>query len=134
AGCSEKPSHSQVEKLLVQHIENHMMDDPLARTSLFDVKNITVTDGFQKDITTYIADIKYDVTCKVDFIIALRLISNKVLFKDLPNNYQATWSDAEALNKLSLIVEKDYGKFRAGDVLHRTNKVKLIRKDSGWSI
>ena len=103
-GCSGKPSDKEIENLFIAEYPFR---------SIVEVKNFRKTNAFSPNDKTYIADISYDIVFK-------RTIKD---------------GDDDIHPFLALSAFAKFGfEIKAGGVRHCTDKIKLIKKEKGWSI
>lgn len=124
AGCSGKPSQSTIEELYVKNAKKNSG----FWGQITDIKNFSVKDGLMKDNVTYIADVSYDLVFKMNFDDAVKLKEKDV------NMYVPHGRTRHEQAEVELSLGLGRKQFGAGDKISQDDKVKLIKKDKGWSL
>ena len=113
AGCSNKPSNSDIREQLVKLLQQKSAD------KIFKVKNIERINGFEQSHNIYIAHVRFDLTFRAD---------SKELGRYIMNSFYVN-------NVATFIIINGYSNsFQKGDKIHQEKKIKLMKTDNGWMI
>lgn len=119
AGCSGKPSDSEIESAIVGKFLADGGDQ------ILQVENYQKINGFEKDSKTYIADVRYDLIFKK---------SIKELAQQLKQETNGSPREALEAGLTIKLFQMQYGDFEAGHRLTQERKVTLIKTENGWRI
>ncbi|MEJ2033266.1 MAG: hypothetical protein P8Y63_09555 [Deltaproteobacteria bacterium] len=119
AGCSGSPGEGTIEKQVAQELHNS------DRSDIYRINNFEKLSGHYKKDSTYIADVEYDLVFKKSYEQAAE--EAKEGSKDNPLNALGSGMDLFTL-------KLQYGDFKAGEVLHREERVTLVKTDQGWML
>jgi len=114
-GCSSKPSDEAIREQVTARLQQ-----PYGGT-IFEVVNFSKVNGIPRDDNNYIAEVEYDLRFKVGLDGATDAL------QQVSNNIFAAGMKAAALGVT-------YGDFKAGDTLHKKERVHFIRSEKGWLI
>lgn len=115
AGCSSKPTDEAIRQQVTARLQQQYGD------AIFEVINFSKVNGIPRDRNTYIAEVEYDLRFKVGLegaTAALQQSSGSIF---------AAGMQAAALGMT-------YGDFKAGDTLHKKERVRFVRAEKGWLI
>ena len=115
AGCSSKPTDEAIREQVTARLLQEYGD------TIFEVVNFSKVNGIPRDRNTYIAEVEYDLRFKVGLEGATAALqkNNGSIF--------AAGMRAAALGMA-------YGDFKAGDTLHKKERVRFVRAEKGWLI
>jgi len=115
AGCSSKPDEQMIRAQVTERLlERH-------GTVIFDVVNFKKTNGIPRDDNTYLAEVEYDLRFKVDLEQAAAALQ--------PQSGSIFSAGVKAAS-----LGMQYGDFKAGDLVHRSERVRFVRSEKGWLI
>ena len=119
SACSGKPSSRIISKALELQLEDQGLDQ------LFDIRNVTKTNGYVDGEDRYVADVEYDLVFKQSY---------QELADQLEEN-----DDGELLSTIGagiglIAIRLQYGEFNAGDTEHQVSRLNLINTEQGWRI
>lgn len=115
AACSSKPDEQAIRLQVTERLlERH-------GTTIFEVVNFHKTNGIPRDDNTYIAEVEYDLRFKVDLDEAAEALQQQ------SGSIFAAGMQAAGLGMA-------YGDFKAGDLVHRKERVRFVRSEKGWLI
>lgn len=115
AGCSSKPADEEIREQVSARLKQEY------GSAIFEVVNFTKVNGIPRDRNTYIAEVEYDLRFKVS----------------LDGATSALQKEGESLFTAGLKVAAlgvTYGDFKAGDLLHKKERVRFVRAEKGWLI
>ncbi len=115
AGCSSKPSDDAIREQVTARLQQEY------GTTLFEVVNFTKVNGIPRDSNTYIAEVEYDLRFKVGLDRAATVL------QQAGENIFTAGLKAAALGVT-------YGDFKAGDTVHKSERVRFVRAEKGWLI
>ena len=113
AGCSNKPSDSDISAQISQVLLANGADE------FFTVDEVQKTNGFEKNKDTYIADIQYTLTFKVNADEAKAKLKQSGSLQDMMQ---------------MMMYQMQYGDFKAGAHITKEEKVTFIHTENGWQI
>lgn len=114
-GCSSKPTDQAIQEQVTSRLQQEY------GSAIFEVVNFTKVNGIPRDSNTYIAEVEYDLRFKVSLQGA-----TAALQKEGDNIFSA------GLKAAALGVS--YGDFKAGDTMHKSERVRFVRAEKGWLI
>ncbi|MFO7592760.1 MAG: hypothetical protein R6X15_01775 [Pseudomonadota bacterium] len=115
AGCSSKPTDEEVREQVTGRLEQEY------GTPIFEVVNFAKVNGIPRDRNTYFAEVEYDLRFKVGLDKAATALQQE------GENLFTAGLKAAALGVT-------YGDFKAGDMLHKKERVRFVRAEKGWLI
>ena len=115
AGCSNRPDEESLRQQVTEQLLQRYS------TTIFDVLNVHKTNGIPRDDNTYIAEVEYDLRFKVSLDQAAAALQQQ------SGSIFAAGMEAARLGVT-------YGDFKAGDTLHRKERVRFVRAEKGWLI
>ncbi len=115
AGCSSKPSEVEIREQVTTRLQQEY------GSTIFEVVNFAKVNGIPRDRNTYIAEVEYDLRFKVSLQEA-----TSALQQEGTNIFTA------GLKAAALGVT--YGDFKAGDTMHKKERVRFVRAEKGWLI
>jgi len=113
--CSSRPDALTIERQVTARLQQQQGSE------IFDVINFRKTNGIPRDDNTYIAEVEYDLRFKVDLDEAAQVLQKK------SGSIFAAGMEAAKLGMT-------YGDFKAGDTIHRKERVRFVRAEKGWLI
>ena len=117
--CSGLPEDRQIEKM----VRESLLTDGLG--DLFEVRDFKKVNGFRESENVYVVDVEYDLEFRKSFTEVVREIRAN------PTGPQYGMFGS----KLVLAaIQSNFGQFEVGDRLHKIEKVRLHRTESGWQI
>ncbi len=118
-GCSEKPSQSEIEKLI---------NEKFYSNELYDVENLKKVNGYQHN-NTYVVELEYDMVFKL----SLRDLAEEAKKMSQEERQAALLSGFMGEQSLFLI-RALFGDFKKGDRFNKKEEVTLINTEKGWRI
>lgn len=115
SACSNRPDEQTIERQVTARLQQQQGSE------IFDVVNFRKTNGIPRDDNTYIAEVEYDLRFNVDLDEAASVLQKK------SGSIFAAGMEAAKLGMT-------YGDFKAGDTLHRKERVRFVRAEKGWLI
>ncbi len=115
AGCSSKPSDQMIEEQVSTRLQQEY------GSAIFEVVNFTKVNGIPRDRNTYVAEVEYDLRFKVG------LQGATAALQEEGDSIFSAGLKAAALGVT-------YGDFKAGDTLHKQERVRFVRAEKGWLI
>lgn len=119
AGCSGKPSRSQMEEQVVAHLTSGRGGE------LFRIENFEKLNGIKKDDVTYVAEVRYDLVFKKGL---------KEVERQLNGASQDSPLGALAAGFGAMALRLQYGEFEAGQRIPKADKVTFLKTDNGWRL
>lgn len=114
-GCSSKPSDEAIREQVTARLQQ-----PYGGT-IFEVVNFSKVNGIPRDDNNYIAEVEYDLRFKVGLDRAATVL------QQAGENIFTAGLKAAALGVT-------YGDFKAGDTVHKSERVRFVRAEKGWLI
>ena len=119
SACTGLPEDKEIETL----VGNNLLTDGLG--DLFVLENFTKANGFRESDNVYIVDVEYDLVFQKSFIDVVREIRSD------PTGPQYGMFGSKLI---LTAIQSNFGQFKAGDRIHKMDKITLHKTEKGWQI
>ncbi len=119
SACSGIPEDKEIETM----VRDNLLTDGLG--DLFVLKNFKKANGFRESENVYIVDVEYDLEFQKSFIDVVKEIR-----ADPTGPQYGTFGSKFVLSA----IQSNFGQFDVGDIIHKSEKVRLHNTEMGWQI
>jgi len=119
AGCSGTPGSRNIEN----KVEASLLQDGF--DNVWTINRVDHVNGLQKDETTYVAIVEYDLTFKIDL--------SEFTQTDIDLGTESIFGIFEAAEIIGQMATK-FGDFEAGDNYTLKDEFTFIKMDKGWEL
>ncbi len=119
AGCSGTPGSRNIENKVEASLLQGGFD------KVWTINRVDHVNGLQKDETTYVAIVEYDLTFKMDL--------NEFTETDIDLGTESAVGIFEAVEVIGQMAAK-FGDFEAGDSFTLEDEFTFIKMDKGWEL
>lgn len=119
SACSGLPEDREIETM----VRDNLLTDGLG--DLFVLKNFKKSNGFRESENVYIVDVDYDLEFQKSFIDVVKEIR-----ADPTGPQYGMFGSKFVLSA----IQSNFGQFEVGDIIHKSEKVRLHNTEKGWQI
>ena len=119
SACSGLPEDREIETM----VRDNLLTDGLG--DLFVLKNFRKANGFRESENVYIVDVEYDLEFQKSFIDVVKEIR-----ADPTGPQYGMFGSKFVLSA----IQSNFGQFEVGDIIHKSEKVRLHNTEQGWQI
>ena len=119
SACSGLPEDREIETI----VRDNLLTDGLG--DLFVLKNFRKANGSRESENVYIVDVEYDLEFQKSFIDVVKEIR-----ADPTGPQYGMFGSKFVLSA----IQSNFGQFEVGDIIHKSEKVRLHNTEQGWQI